>query len=229
MISDSYYVKSSIKRQETSECYVPSDTLVKYMEQKLRLTQIVHDKTERGEEVSKEEGDSRILLDRRKVDILNKHIFPSMANVTYFLEFINEHPILRKSFENDLKELLGVDQGPGDRSPIARDTFVFRRFINAAIARGSGFDSSNFRTLLLEAMQYDIIQEIVSLSIAVHGHEMTNIVIVPDMATVLAWVKSFSRIHLEREKEELRELRRNGTDDDIKEREQRQPHRPVRF
>lgn len=222
-------MKRPLKVRNTSECYVPSSTLVRYLEEKLRSVEIVLDKTTRGEELSKEDRSDRLLLDRRKVDILNKVIFPSMANVTYFLEFINEHPILRESFENDLKELLGVEQGPGDRSPIARETFIFGRFVNAAIARGSGTNSSDFRTLLLDAMQYSISQEVTDLCTAIHGDEMINSVIVPDMSRALAWVRSISRIYQERENEELNELRRKGNEDEIKQKEQQQPHRPVRF
>ena len=218
-------MKRPLNVRNTSECYVPSSTLVRYLEEKLLSVEIVLDKTPRGEELTKDDRSNRLLLDRRKVDILNKVIFPSMANVIYFLEFVNEHSILREGFENDLKELLGVEQGLGDRSPITRDTFIFGRFVNAAIARGSGTNSSDFRALLLQAMQYIISQEVTNICTAIYGDEMINSVIAPDMSRPLAWVGSISRIYLEREIEELRK----GTEDEIKEKEQRQPHRPVCF
>lgn len=46
-------------------------------------------------------------LDRKKVYILNKHIFPSMANLILFFEYLAKDSGLKEMFEDDVKELFG--------------------------------------------------------------------------------------------------------------------------
>jgi hypothetical protein len=47
-------------------------------------------------------------LDKQKVVILDRHIFPSMANIVFFFRYISRYPELKGVFENDIKDLLGV-------------------------------------------------------------------------------------------------------------------------
>ena len=51
-------------------------------------------------------------LDRQlrvdKTRILENIIFPSMVNLTFFLECISNHKDLQNVFDNDLKELFGI-------------------------------------------------------------------------------------------------------------------------
>jgi hypothetical protein len=73
-------------------------------------------------------------LDRRKIDVLNKHIFPSMANLTVFLEYIAESyrigcgGYVNKIFEEDL-EALFFAKSTVDKSKSG--AYIFRRFIDA--------------------------------------------------------------------------------------------------
>jgi hypothetical protein len=47
-------------------------------------------------------------LDKEKVLILRKHIFPAMANLVYFFYYVCRYSELREVFDNDIEELLGV-------------------------------------------------------------------------------------------------------------------------
>jgi hypothetical protein len=67
-------------------------------------------------------------LDRMKVHVLDKFIFPSMANLTVFLEYIAKNEELQATFDDDLKELFfGKGTGKSDA------TIVFQRFIQSTI------------------------------------------------------------------------------------------------
>jgi hypothetical protein len=73
-------------------------------------------------------------LDRRKVDVLNRYIFPSMANLTVFLEYIAESyrkgggGYINKIFEEDL-EALFFAKSIVDKSK--KGASIFWRLINA--------------------------------------------------------------------------------------------------
>jgi len=47
-------------------------------------------------------------LDKEKVLLLNKHIFPAMANLLFFFYYVSRYPELREVFDDDIEELLGV-------------------------------------------------------------------------------------------------------------------------
>ena len=47
-------------------------------------------------------------LDKEKVTILDKFIFPSMANLAFFFKSISRYPELKQIFDDDIKDLLGV-------------------------------------------------------------------------------------------------------------------------
>jgi hypothetical protein len=49
-------------------------------------------------------------LDKEKVKILDRYIFPSMANLTFFFKSISRYPQLKEIFDNDIKDLLGVNR-----------------------------------------------------------------------------------------------------------------------
>jgi len=53
-------------------------------------------------------------LDRRKVYLLDKYIFPGMADLVFFIQTVNADPRLQELFEDDLKDLFGLRQFTGD-------------------------------------------------------------------------------------------------------------------
>jgi len=106
--------------------YKPSDVVSKYLKKKLH----------------KSKSSKEAALDRRmKVYVLD-HIFQSMADLIYFLEQIDTHPILRKSFEKDLEDLLDIrsynkTDGLPSFGSIRTGAYItqtnFNRFIYASI------------------------------------------------------------------------------------------------
>ena len=72
--------------------YTPTASLKKYLEEKIKVLK---------------EGSSDRNLDRQKVAKLNR-VFQSMADLIYFLEMIETHPVLQEFFEKDLEDLVDL-------------------------------------------------------------------------------------------------------------------------
>jgi hypothetical protein len=49
-------------------------------------------------------------LDKEKVTILDKYVFPSMANLAFFFRSVSRYPELKKIFDNDIRDLLGINR-----------------------------------------------------------------------------------------------------------------------
>jgi hypothetical protein len=82
--------------------------------------------------VTKEELDrERRRLNRRKVEVLNKHIFPAMANLTVFLEYMNYSPYIQNTFESDLKGLFFAKSASNTATEENKEETIFGRFIKA--------------------------------------------------------------------------------------------------
>src|SRR5262245_37848318 len=47
-------------------------------------------------------------INGKKVEILNKYIFPAMANLDFFFSTIAVYPMFQEVFEDDIKDLLGI-------------------------------------------------------------------------------------------------------------------------
>ena len=71
-------------------------------------------------------------LKKRKVEVLDR-IFTSMANLTFFVECIAEEEELRRDFEDDFKDLLGIR-----RSDPANQVygFVFYHLVTGILRAG---------------------------------------------------------------------------------------------
>jgi hypothetical protein len=110
---------------------------MQYLGEKLRLFRMRKILTEKGYELSEENKRKKRANDKMKVEILNEVIFPSMANLIVFLEFIEQNA-LTEEFEDDIKELLLP---------------VFTRFIKSSLHWNYDKDPQNWRLLLLHAMQ----------------------------------------------------------------------------
>jgi hypothetical protein len=128
-------------------------------------------------------------LDKSKSDILNNIIFPSMANLTVFLEGIAENKELQKVFDDDLKQLLlgrkitiEIDKETKDKKK-RFGPIVFQRFIRAAITwnyrektkneNESEYEYesekdrekriNNFRLILIDCLEYILYQHLTSI------------------------------------------------------------------
>lgn len=90
------------------ECYSPAPELTNYLYEKLLLETEKRRIREAGEEEIEEFQRKVRSNDVTKVRILDKIIFPSMANLVIFLNKISKHVEIQSVFENDLKDLLGI-------------------------------------------------------------------------------------------------------------------------
>ena len=63
-------------------------------------------------------------------NVLNHHVFESMANLIYFFEFVSlHHPELQEDYKDELEELL-TGRNKNDKSK----TPAFSRLVNGAIS-----------------------------------------------------------------------------------------------
>lgn len=184
--------KITIKNAQTEkQCYKPSDTLVSYLEERLQYEkkrkQIVMGGKRDLSEQEEQEGRN---LDRRKVYVLNKYIFPSMANLTVFLEYIAKSEDLQTLFEHDLKELFFGKPDENSDSII-----VFQRFIQSAITwnwKKNG-NANDFRLALIYCLEHILFQYLTSIGLYLLDPTIANSVVSQDLSRVLMWTKLLAR------------------------------------
>ena len=136
-------------------------------------------------------------LDKRKVGVLDNHIFPSFANLIMFVEYIAKSPYLRHMFEDDLRALfltysfkVGEDGKP-DVQP------MFKRLIKAICITTTN-DDKPVVDLDLRLVLCDIMQELIFFAMTnigrhrFHDSNFTNLTLGPDMNRALAWTNEFS-------------------------------------
>jgi hypothetical protein len=131
-------------------------------------------------------------LSKRKTEILNGIIFPSMANLTAFLEFLIGRDFYKDfEFDEEVKQLF--------LGPSKDGSSIFERFIAAAlhpsINREEGKDDNDttpltdFRFILLEMIQrqiWNIISGVIPEKF--RTPELLNSVVSQDMGRAIAWI-----------------------------------------
>ena len=104
--------KRAIKKNKkitAANCYRYEPKLEEYLIEALRLQKAEEENSkEPGSKVSNKHDREKLKNQNDKVDVLNKIIFPSMANLIYLFEFINKHPELTILLNKDIDELLGL-------------------------------------------------------------------------------------------------------------------------
>jgi hypothetical protein len=95
------------------DSYAPHEELIKYLNREDRT-------------------DNNIDSEEKKENILNDIVFPSMANVTVFLEYCANSDLIYDEFREEINELLmGTNQNT-DAPKYKRNQSVLQRFVNAA-------------------------------------------------------------------------------------------------
>lgn len=139
-------------------------------------------------------------LDTMKVRILDEVVFPSMANLTRFLELVLVSPYINRAFEKDLKALfLATSETSENKEPI------FARFIEAccwsktsvAVSRRGKVKShvplSDARLILMEIMMEKIWMMIPSIGEhKFKTHELLNNVLYADFGRAVSWMIEFA-------------------------------------
>jgi len=125
-------------------------------------------------------------LNTERLRFLDQHIFRSMANLTFFFEYLAKYPILLDIYEDHVMELLGIDQPSSDKTP---NNFIFDRFLNSIIRSSV----TSKKLSLLNSMQYIIYQELINLSGSVLGDENLDIVS-QDTYRPLYWIQILLKV-----------------------------------
>ena len=126
---------------------------------------------------------------------LNKYVFPSMANLIAFFEFMSNSPELQEDFEDELEELL-MAWNKNDKSK----TPAFARLVNGATSWDYKKDRFNFRLSLLYAMQEAIRLKLPSFAkhdfhkhAGQFGWSISEKMVGEDMERAIGWAGFFAR------------------------------------
>jgi hypothetical protein len=89
--------------------YEPSRSLIEFLEKELRSLQPDDSSSNAGEK--KESKKERNRRAKAKYDAIG-HIFKAFADIVHFLEFIEDHEELHDLYEDDIKDLFGINEDP---------------------------------------------------------------------------------------------------------------------
>lgn len=123
--------------------YIFSNVLEDYLKEKSKIEKMKRDTKRAGNQLGEIDNRAVKANDRRKVNVLNHHVFRSMANLIYFFEFINTHHELEGIFDDDVEDLLGLRGSYVKRHKIDDPKYlVFFRLIDAML----NYDSEDIIT-----------------------------------------------------------------------------------
>jgi hypothetical protein len=173
--------KSSVS---SKNCYRSYEAVKRYFEKRLEF-QKQRGSTTIVDEHSKEWDGKRRSLDAEKVRVLNRYIFPSMASIVVFLEYISKDKELQELFYKDLMALFF--EVPKDKKP-AEKIIVFRRFLEAL----RRLDFKDINLILLHQMQDTIYQNIPHIAQRQGKLDDSSIIsniLDPDIGRARTWTK----------------------------------------
>ena len=133
-----------------------------------------------------------------KTRVLDKDIFPSMANLTVFLEYALVSPYLHKTFDRNIRELFFA-KSKIDKQ-IDKST-IFERFIDACCwsmtvseeGGGTRTPLPGYRFILMEMMMLKIWQMIPAIGeYKFKTHEFLNNVLYADFGRAVSWMIEFA-------------------------------------
>ena len=170
--------EKNIKTQKTSDKSVDKFRIItedpklkKYLEETLRVEDL-RKKKKRTKISSPEEREIKN-NDDKKVGILDKHIFGSMANLIYFFKFMFRHPELLDRFGEDIEELLRLKEDTIGEAKIQGLGFseLVNLILNYPLASGKGTDiykylndpRFNFKRHLLRILQDSLYFHIIDI------------------------------------------------------------------
>src|SRR5688500_13856501 len=94
------YIKMADLRYKENKCYMPSDTLVKFLNETLQIEKEKENLQNAGKPIP-EILQHRMTKNRRmKVHVLDKLVFPSMANIVTLFEHVSKNSELQKVFDD---------------------------------------------------------------------------------------------------------------------------------
>lgn len=147
--------KTPLTKEDETEGYIPNKSLVKFLEDMIHFQKKKRELKHAGEGFSVDEQKRVRELKRMKNYYLNKHIFPSMANLVVFFEYISNSPDLQKVFDDDIYELLFRGNENGSNS-----LAVYHRFVESTIKWDVKHNPKSFRLELVHSLQNIIFQNL---------------------------------------------------------------------
>jgi hypothetical protein len=167
--------------------YKPRIGLVTYLNKKLQFQREKQELTRAGEDLSAEKKQEGKNLDRMKVHVLNKYIFPSMADLTFFFQFIADHSELEEVFEDDVKDLLGIRR---DRPEELDYGFMLYNLLWAIIMGGKREDhKQDFRLGLTYPLQRIIFRKVDQSSKDIFKTQGSRRAVLDDFRRAWAWTE----------------------------------------
>jgi hypothetical protein len=187
---------------KTSDCYQPSRSLGRFLKEWLQYQQEEAKATEAGKELTVEVKKHGRYLQKEKVRILNEIIFPSMANVLYFLEEVAKSRELKEGFDQDIKELLGLQYtaektAEGYYYPETAKGYrpAIQRLVGAMLKwdyNRTG-EEPNFRLEALATIQHELSNELSSLATFQLSLDASAKLVTRDLSSVDAWAQLISK------------------------------------
>ena len=172
-------------KKTTANCFRYDSTLKDYLDEALRLLKEEED-VQPGSKLGNKHYTRKARNQGVKVDVLNKIIFPSMANLIYLFEFINHHPQLGRLLDKDIDELLGL-KGVHFKTRNADERkkySAFQRIMYSLIS----YQNKNTRLAILNIIGHEIIKQLIIL-----GTEkeplIGNKILLQDLGRAQVWMR----------------------------------------
>jgi hypothetical protein len=184
---------AAIKRQLVR--YTPSEVIVNYIEERLRLDKQAEERTIEGKAAMPEYAKKDASLRRRKNYVLDK-AFQAMADLTYFIETIAASQRLQELFTDDLNDLFGLREHTLDWND-PRSKIVFGRLLEAVVNGYSNREKGlpDHAMKLTHIMQMKVFEK-------VHNAASTNFKtagagknVSADIQRAVAWSEEFALRH----------------------------------
>jgi hypothetical protein len=172
--------------------YKPHEGLVGHLKERLQFERKRKELTTAGKELSVEDKEKLHNLDRMKVYVLNKYVFESMANITFFLEFCIL-PELQKVFEDDIEELLLGTNLDKNALQHQREYSVLTRFIQGVLKWNLKEKPDSFRLKLFWIILDMTLIHMQNISLEILGEDMAIDVVINDLNRVRALSKFLAK------------------------------------
>jgi hypothetical protein len=126
-------------------CYKSDPRVKQFMNDRIKLNDLLKSKDRSRFSTEENNFDNKLRQDKKR--LLDNVIFPSMANLIVFFEYLAKNPESRDLFEEDIKELFGYIIGPDfDKHKFSDINHnIIRRFLESVLTWDINKDPINFR------------------------------------------------------------------------------------
>jgi len=174
-----------------TQCYKPDTRIMQYVKDKIRMCDILKSKDRSRFSTEDKNFDTKLRQDKKR--LLDNVIFPSMANLIVFFEYLEKDPELRDLFEDDVKELFGYVRGPHyDKHKGSKvDHDIISRLLGSILKWDINQDPNNFRLDLINKI-YKVLDGYLSFLIVTEYRKLPEHIL-HDIERVDFLIKLYSR------------------------------------